>query len=420
MRIVLAKSQFLGLISGADETLVTYATQLQRLGHEVSALLLFPCPPQDGRYLRLKEAGVPVVTVAPVAARATLEAGRSVARKVIYALPHSKRLLRKRAHKISLGLTFKYQRRCAEALSDLRADVVHVMTPDPGAMALIRAAHSAEVPVLYQELGIPYHPPDFAFSYQEFTAVLPLCAEVAALSPSLARQCRERLPDLKRLSVLPIIANDLRNGHPARNGGAEVNVGFAARIEHLKGPLTLLEAFAVARRSGARLRLVVAGAGSLEPKLKSRARALGVAAHCEFVGLYTNAEQRKAFMERLDIFALPSLTEGTPNSIAEAMSFGVPVIASDVGGIPDTLTAQSGVLVSPGDAAGLADALVRVAEDADERRRMGRAARERYETLFSPQAVLPTLLSVYRRVAGRGVAGEHAPEQDPHPWAQVS
>ena len=72
MRIVLAKSQFLGLISGADETLVTYATQLQRLGHDVSVLLLFPCPPQDGRYLRLKEAEVPVVTAqsAPPSKRA--------------------------------------------------------------------------------------------------------------------------------------------------------------------------------------------------------------------------------------------------------------------------------------------------------------------------------------------------------------
>jgi len=202
-------------------------------------------PAAGRRYLRLKEAGVNVVTVAPTTVRATLEAGRTVARRVIDALPHSKRLLRKRAHKISLGLTFKYQSRCAEALRELRADVIHVMTPDPGAMALIRAAHSAEVPVLYQELGITYHPPDFAFSYQEFTAVLPLCAA-------------------------------------------------------------------------------------------------------------------------------------------------------------------------------LADVLLRVARDAEERRRMGRAARERYETLFSPQAVLPTLLGVYRRVAGRGVVAEHAPEQDPHPRAQVS
>lgn len=419
MRIVLAKAQFLGAISGADETLVTYATQLQRLGHDVSVLLLFPCPPQDGRYLRLKEAGVPVVTIASTPVSATLEAGRSVARKVMHALPLSRRLLRKRAHKLSLGLTFKYQPRCGEALRALRADVIHVVTPDPGAMALIRAAHAAGVPVLYQELGIPYHPPDFAFSYQEFTSVLPLCAEVAALSPSLARECRERLPDLNRLSVLPIIANDLRNGRPARASDAEINVGFAARIEHLKGPLTLLESFAIARRSDARLRLVIAGAGSLEPKLRSRAAALGVAAACEFVGLYTDAEQRKAFMERLDIFALPSLTEGTPNSIAEAMSFGLPVVASDVGGIPDTLTAQSGVLVSPGDVAALAEALVRVAEDSDSRRRMGRAARERYETLFSPQAVLPALLNAYRRVAGGTFADARAPEPDAHPWTQA-
>ncbi|MBV8855371.1 MAG: glycosyltransferase [Acidobacteria bacterium] len=419
MRIVLAKTQFLGAISGADETLVTYATLLQGQGHDVSVLLLFPCPPQDQRYLRLQAAGVSVVTIASTPVRATLEAARGVARRVMDTFPPAQKLLRKRAHEISSGLTFKYQPRCAEALRALRADLVHVVTPDPGAMALIRAAHAAGVPVLYQELGIPYHPPDFAFSYQEFTAVLPLCAEVAALSPSLARQCRERLPDLKRLSVLPIIANDLRNGHPARDGGAEVNVGFAARIEHLKGPLTLLESFALARRSDARLRLLVAGAGSLEPKLKSRAAALGVAADCEFVGLYTNAAQRKAFMERLDIFALPSLTEGTPNSIAEAMSFGVPVIASDVGGIPDTLTAQTGVLVSPGDVATLAEALVSVARDADSRRRMGRAARERYETLFSPQAVLPTLLNVYRRVADGSLHGADATEPDAHPWAQV-
>lgn len=417
MRIVLAKTQLMGPISGADEILVTYATQLRKSGRDVSVLLLFPCQPQDSHYLRLKEAEVPLVTIASTPVRATLEAGRSVARKVMDALPLSKKLLRKRAHKISTRLTFKYQQRCAEALRELRADVMHVVTPDPGAMALIRAAHAAGVPALYHEMGMPYHPPGFEFSYREFTSVLPLCAEVAALSPSLARHCREQLPDLRRLSVLPMIVNDLRDGRPAGDGGAAINVGFAARFEHLKGPLTLLEAFAVARRSDARLRLVFAGAGSLEPKLKSRAAVLGVAGHCEFAGRYASAEQRKAFMERLDIFALPSLTEGTPNSIAEAMSFGVPVIASDVGGIPDTLTAQSGVLVSPGDVAALADALVSVAKDSDARRRMGRAARERYETLFSPQAVLPTLLSVYRRVAGRG---EQAPESDLHPWAQVS
>jgi glycosyltransferase involved in cell wall biosynthesis len=77
------------------------------------------------------------------------------------------------------------------------------------------------------------------------------------------------------------------------------------------------------------------------------------------------------------------------------------------------------VLVSPGDVAALAEALVRVAEDSDSRRRMGRAARERYETLFSPQAVLPALLNGYRRVAGGSFADAHAPEHDSHPWTHV-
>ena len=422
MKIILGKAQFLGVISGADETLVTYATQLQRLGHDVSVLLLFPYSPQDQRYLRLRAAGVPVITIASTPVRATLEAGRSMARKALRAFPSSQRLLRQRAHKINSGITFKYQQQCGEVLRALRADIVHVVTPDPGAMVLIRAAHAAGLPVLYQELGIPYHPPDFAFSYREFTAVLPLCAEVAALSPALAQQCQEKLPHLKRLSILPIITDDLRNGHAApRAATAEINIGFAARIEHLKGPLTLLESFACASRGDSRLRLMIAGAGSLEPQLKARARSLGVAAQCEFVGLYTRPEQRKAFMERLDIFALPSLTEGTPNCIAEAMSHGVPVIASAVGGIPDVVTARSGVLIPPGDASALTTALARLAADEDLRRRMGGAARARYEELFAPAAVLPTLLRTYRRVAAKetAAAAPPLPEHEAHPWTQV-
>ena len=422
MRIILCKGQFLGPISGADETLITYAIQLQRLGHDVAVLLLYQCSPQDQHYQRLQKAGVPVHAVAASSVRATLGAGRLVGRKVFHALPASQRLLRKKAHKISSSITFQYQQQCYAALRALRADIVHAVTPDPGAMVLIRAAYAAGIPVLYQELGIPYHPPDFAFSYEQFTKVLPLCAEVAALSPALAQQCEERLPNLKRLSILPIIADDLRNGHgAARADAAEINIGFAARIEHLKGPLTLLESFAIASRAERRLRLMIAGVGSLEPKLKARARALGVAAQCEFVGLYTQPEQRKAFMERLDIFALPSLTEGTPNCIAEAMSHGVPVIASTVGGIPDIVTAESGILISPGDIGAVAEALACAAADQHLRRRMGQAARERYEKLFSPPAVLPTLLRTYRRIAARETANALPllPEHEAHPWAQA-
>lgn len=106
-------------------------------------------------------------------------------------------------------------------------------------------------------------------------------------------------------------------------------------------------------------------------------------------------------MRGLDLFALPSLTEGTPNSLVEAMSHGLPVVASAVGGVPDLVTPEVGALVQPGDAASLADKLVTLAADAGLRARMGRAAEWRYAELFLPDVVLPMLLETYERAASK-------------------
>lgn len=61
------------------------------------------------------------------------------------------------------------------------------MTPDPGAVMLIRAAHTVGVPVIYQEAGIPFDPPGFEEVYERFATVLPLCKAVAVLSPTLSQ-----------------------------------------------------------------------------------------------------------------------------------------------------------------------------------------------------------------------------------------
>jgi glycosyltransferase involved in cell wall biosynthesis len=423
MKILLCKGQFQGPVSGADEILVNYATQLRSSEISVSVLLLYPYLSPDHYYRRLLQAGVPVRVVASRPVGTFLGAGRKLALHLLKTFPTSQRFLRNMAERISNGIASRYQQQCAELLKELRADIVHVLTPDAAAMIVIKAAHDVGIPVIYQEVGIPYHPPDFEPYYEQFTTVLPLCAEVAALSPALAQQCRQRLPNSKTISVLPLITTDLRNGgSAARAASTDINVGFAARIEHLKRPMILLEAFAIVSRVCDRLRLKIAGAGSQEQKLKARAHDLGVLSRCEFRGVYTTLEQRRDFMASLDIFALPSLTEGTPNSIIEAMSHGVPVIASAVGGIPDVLTSESGVLVSPSDVTALAEAIIRLAEDVELRRRMGQAARERYEQLFSPEVVLPILLNTYRRV----IAGETSSaatllkELGAHPWGETS
>lgn len=412
----------MGPISGADEILVNYATQLQRLGHAVSVLLLYPHLPQDHYYKRLHEAGVEVRTVASSSVSTSLGAGRKIATKLLRAIPSSQRFLRNKAQRVSTAIASRYHQQCLDSLKQSRADIIHVLTPDPAAMVMIKAAHGAGIPVIYQEVGIPYHPPGFESYYEQFTTVLPLCSEVVALSPLLLQQFQERLPHLKKVSVLPLITNDLSEGRfsASREASTDIHLGFAARIEHLKGPMILLEAFAAASRACQGLRLMIAGAGSLEQKLKAYARTLGIFSRCEFSGIYTSPVERRGFMESLDIFALPSLTEGTPNSIVEAMSQGVPIIASAVGGIPDVVTNDSGVLISPGDVTALAEAIIRLAEDRELRLRMGQAARERYERLFFPEAVLPILLSTYGRVAARESSDQPALLKDFewHPWAR--
>jgi glycosyltransferase involved in cell wall biosynthesis len=117
-------------------------------------------------------------------------------------------------------------------------------------------------------------------------------------------------------------------------------------------------------------------------------------------------------MQSLDLFVLPSFAEGTPNSVIEAMAAGLPVVATRVGGLPDLVTDQTGILVDPGDAKALARALAQLANDRALRERMGHAARRRYELLFSSQAVMPSLIRTYRQIAGLPAV----PSPDRHPW----
>jgi glycosyltransferase involved in cell wall biosynthesis len=426
MRIVLCKGQFMGPISGADETLVTYATQLLAANHHPSVLLMYPHATTDQYYVRLKSAGVPVQTIASAGMNTSLSAGRKLSATLLRAFPLSQRHIRRRAQKISARVAGRYFRECRDYFARCGADVVHVMTPDPSAVVMIKAARESNIPVLYQELGMPYHPPSFAAYYEEFVSSLPLCSELAALSPILIRQCREQLPHVLPLSVLPVITEDLLGGREPRpkKSPAGVTFGFAARLEPLKGPLVLIEAFASVCRTFDNSFLKIAGVGSQRQTAAGRAEAAGIAGRCDFLGAYTNTEEKSAFMRSLDVFVLPSLTEGTPNGIVEAMSCGVPVIASAVGGVADMITPETGLLVPPGNPAALADAMILLASDRNLREQMGRAARRHYEEVFSPEAVLPLMLNTYRRLAAsrhpRAAGASLNFGAELHPWSSYA
>ncbi|HJZ81839.1 MAG TPA: glycosyltransferase [Pyrinomonadaceae bacterium] len=417
MKITLCKSHLDGPISGADETLVTYAAQLKKAGLSVSVLLMYLQAEEDQYYQRLLESEVPVSWIASNLTQTSLGAGRRFALRMFQSFPGSRRFVRRQTQPVLRAVANRYYKQCRDFLKKEGPDLVHVMTPNAGANVMIRAAHDANIPVIYQELGIPYHPPGFDY-YEEFTSVLPLCSEIAALSPRLIEECREKLPAHRALSVLPIMSQ--LNGHheSRRSSDGRVTFGFAARMEKLKGPMIMIEALGLASQQNPNICMNIAGDGSQRQKIAARAKTLNVAGQYRYHGVYTHPEERSAFMQSLDVFVMPSFTEGTPNCIVEAMAHGKPIIASEVGGVPDMIGNDAGVLVPPGDVKALTQAMLRLARDRDTRESMGLAARARYERFFSPAAVLPLILQTYTRVSGNGHQVPGAADQGhSHPWA---
>jgi glycosyltransferase involved in cell wall biosynthesis len=104
-------------------------------------------------------------------------------------------------------------------------------------------------------------------------------------------------------------------------------------------------------------------------------------------------------LARADVFVLSSRSEGLPMAILEAMAAGLPVVATDVGGIPELVAdGETGLLVPPGDADALAAALQRLVADAELRRRLGDAARARVEERFSLAATRRAHVELYDRL----------------------
>jgi len=410
MRIVLARAALRGAINGASETVVTYATHLRRSGHDVSVLALYPPRRSDPYWRRLQRAGVPVEWAAAVDVESiVLGVGAATDRY------RRSRVVAPPVSVVGQSLLKSMAGRCAqECESRLRrsgADVVHVVGQDAGSEVFISAAHAVGIPTLFQELGAGARPSDLA----GLPSALRLCSEVAALSPRIAARVGAVLSFGGPVSVLPIITEPPDELTAERRPTAHVTFGFAGRLYGPKGALVMVEALARARATVPIIRLRITGAGPEERRLRAQARDLGVADACDHPAAYAEPVERTAFMRGLDVFILPSLSEGTPNGIVEAMAHGVPVISTDVGGIPDVVTPEVGMLVPPRDVDALAQAMTSLAEDPARRARMGRAAAERYQRLFAPAAVLPLLLETYQRVAGASARPAVAPSHD---WAR--
>lgn len=304
-------------------------------------------------------------------------------------------------------------------LRDGRYDVVHFHTSRAHAMApWVRGlAHAAVV-----TRRMDYVPNRlFARWLYGRGAVDGVAAISAAVADALARAAIAR----ERITVIPSGVDCVHFRPPSADERAQARaalnlvdadraVGAVGALEPRKGHRYLLEAIALlGERAGVAVSprergmvAILAGDGSLRDSLAAEIRRLGLGGAVRMVGRVADA---RAILWALDIFAMPSLSEGLGVALLEAMACGLPVVASRVGGIVDAVDdGRTGMLVGPGDAQMLADALAQMSVAAQARLAMGAAARTAAVEHFSMAAMARRTVELYRACLQTGAAGKAA------------
>jgi glycosyltransferase involved in cell wall biosynthesis len=175
---------------------------------------------------------------------------------------------------------------------------------------------------------------------------------------------------------------------------------FFGRLGRGKGVYDLLAAARELKARHPGLQLALGGDGEVD-QARAAAAEQGIGANTQFLGWVRGAQKTQA-LERAMIYTLPSYNEGMPMSILEAMAYGLPVLATPVGGIPEVISdGVEGYLVAPGDVPALAQRWHELLADPALARRMGEAARVKVAAHFSTEAVLPQLGALYQSLGAR-------------------
>ena len=176
---------------------------------------------------------------------------------------------------------------------------------------------------------------------------------------------------------------------------------YIGRLAPGKGLLESIEALRLARTRGVAARLVIAGGGAEEPRLRQYVRDCGLNRDVTFVGpAYGDLKTR--LLSQADVLLLPSYSEGLPYALLEAMAAGVVPVVTPVGAIPDVVAeGEHGLIVPPRDAGAIAAAIEKLADDRIAVARMGAACRKRISAGYSIERVAKDFSELYWALCAR-------------------
>lgn len=306
----------------------------------------------------------------------------------------------------------------------VRPDVVHTHMSKAGTLGRL-AALGARVPVRIHSMhGTVFEGHFSPLASRIFAgaerALARLTSRILVDSGGVRHELlARRVASDRRIEVVPLgfgllrfrdvddaeaLAKPIRDRLEAQ-GGSRV-VGMVARLVPVKGIDVFLSAAEriVAGRSD--VKLILVGDGELRAEIERRVAASRIRRSVVMLGFWPDLREVYA---ACDVVVLSSWSEGTPVAVIEAMAAGRPVVATRVGGVPDlVIDGETGILVAPGDAGGLAEGIVRLLDDASTAARLGAAGRRRVMDSYTIQASAAATEYVYTRLLSEGRSGAAA------------
>jgi glycosyltransferase involved in cell wall biosynthesis len=186
-------------------------------------------------------------------------------------------------------------------------------------------------------------------------------------------------------------------GRKPKDDVGEKRILFAATLYREKGYLDLIDAFAKVYEKHPDWQLILAGNGSQEEGLM-RINELGIQSGVTFLG-WVSGEAKEREFRIASIFCLPSYAEGFPMAVLDAWAYGLPVVTTPVGGIPDiVIDGENGLLFNPGDKEALAIQLNRLIEDVELRNVLKGKSEELAFTIFNIKTIAMQLGQIYRNI----------------------
>ena len=221
-----------------------------------------------------------------------------------------------------------------------------------------------------------------------------LIDRVICVSEDLNRKLQKWVGKKKCITIhngIFIEKNNLSSNNKSPSN--KIIVGTVGRLVDVKGHVYLLETAKEILKKRDDVFFQIVGAGPLENFLKEKANSLGVSAHVDFLGFRSDA---KSLISDMDIFILPSLHEGIPYVLLEAMSLSKPVICSDVGGIKEVIQNKiDGILVPSRDFHGLCDAILNLLQDPQFSENIANNGFKKIEQKFSSEVMSHKTFGLY-------------------------